>query len=165
VLGAMSFVFGGGSDQGSFCVRSTENALSCIRVSEDAFSFFNPLHGGLNINDCDKSSRCGSQESEEKGVRAFDSTDEIVLRPKGILVGLAGSRRLGAYNALRSDFLEFCNIQDMSPVMPHPVDIGYVDSLQEDIGSLSGSHSVSPQTLFINLTNRFLVLPYPVSQI
>jgi hypothetical protein len=119
----------------------------------------------LNINDCDKSSRCGSQESEEKGVRAFDSTDEIVLRPKGILVGLAGSRRLGAYNALRSDFLEFCNIQDMSRVMPHPVDIGYVDSLQEDIGSLSGSHSVSPQTLFINLTNRFLVLPYPISQI
>jgi hypothetical protein len=156
----MSFVFGGWSDQGSFCVRSTENALSCIRVSEDAFSFFNPLHGGLNIDDGDKSSRCGSQETEEKGVRAFDSTDEIVLRPKGILVRLAGSSRLGAYDAVRSDFLELSPIQDMSPVMPHPVDIGYVDSLAE-----LGSHCVSPQMLFINLRNRFLVLPYLISQI
>jgi len=160
VLGAMSFIFSGWSDDGSFSVCSTENVFCSIRVIEDAFGIGTSTHGGLNIDDTDKSSGHSSKETEEKGVRKCGATDGIVLWPKGILVGLAASSRLGAYDAVCGDFLEFCHIQDSSPVTPHPDDIGYLDSFVQLTFPF-----VSPQMTFINLGNSCLVLPYPISQI
>jgi hypothetical protein len=77
------------------------------------------------------------------------ATDEVVPRPKGILVGLAGSSRL--CDAVRGDFLELCHIQDLSPATPHPDDIGDLDSFVE-----LGFHFVSPQMSFINLGKKQL---------
>jgi hypothetical protein len=60
-------------------------------------------------------------------------TDEIVLRPKGILVRVAGSSRLGAYDASAVTFWSF------------------IDSFVKP-----AIHSVSPQMSFLNLGNMFL---------
>jgi len=125
---SFKFVFGGWSHDGSFSVCRTDNAsvLCNIRVTEDASGggsdvvvmvkwgsksgVNTPMHGGLNIDDTDKSFGRSLKETKEKGLQTCGATDEIVLRPKGILGGLAGSSRLGAYDAVRGDFLEFCPI-------------------------------------------------------
>ena len=160
MLGAMSFIFSGWSDDGSFSVCSTENVFCSIRVIEDAFGIGTSTHGGLNIDDTDKSSGHSSKETEEKGVRKCGATDGIVLWPKGILVGLAASSRLGAYDAVCGDFLEFCHIQASSPVTPHPVDIDKLDSFIE-----LPFHSETFQMGFVNshLGYRLPPLPYPIS--
>jgi hypothetical protein len=79
----------------------------------------------------------GSKATKEKGVQTCGATDEIVLRPKGILVGLAGSSRLGAYDAVHGDFLEF-NLSRLDSIVKLAI------------------HSVSPQMSFLNLGNMFL---------
>jgi len=154
----MSFVFSGWRYDSSFSVCSTENVLCSIRVTENASG--TPMVGGLNVDNTNKSCNRGSMETEEKGIRTCDATLEIILWPKGLLVRLIDSSRLGAYNALPGDFLDVCHVQYLSPITPHPEDIGNFDSFVE-----LAVHSESLQMSFLNVANRFLVLPYPISQI
>ena len=102
VLGLVPSVVDCCGNETAFSVCSVENILRGIRVTEDASG--TPMIGSLNVDDGDKSSDHGSVKTKEKRIWKCDATSEVVLRPEGVLVGLANPSR-GRLHSLLCWFL------------------------------------------------------------
>jgi hypothetical protein len=121
MLGHVSSVNRFWSSETAFGVRSMENILCSIRVTENASD--TPMIGSLNVYYGDKSSDHSSMKMKKKRVWKCNATREIILWPKRILMGLANLSNLGLSAYVVIHFLDVYHIQDLSPVMPHSGDV------------------------------------------